>query len=217
MKNIFVEKMRLVMSSYWELRKTADAEIEANKIKYSPEYADMQNKALSEKKAAGYEDAVSEIRAIYEKVREYLARGNNPSGAEMNQDDIALLDADMIQLTDKEIELMAQKYRDSSNFTMMRVLATWAERNGRVDIDFPLPLGQLKAYHKFAEAALYTVRGIYSEKKDHFIPLEIEHFGDEIMNADLYRIVGNGEKLQECAFKPVISDEALHVFDNIAI
>lgn len=217
MKNIFVEKMRLVMSSYWELRKMVDAEIEANKIKYSPEYANKQNKALSEKKSKDYEDAVAEIKKIYEKVREYLARGNNPSGAEMNQEDIALLNADMIQLTDKEIELMAQKYRDSSNFTMMRVLATWAERNGKVNIDFPLPLDQLKAYQKFAEAALFTIRGIFSEEKDHFIPLEIEHFGDETMNANLYTMVGTGEKLQECAFKPVISDEALHIFDDISV
>lgn len=216
MKNVYVEKMRLVMTSYWELRQMVDAQIKVNEEKYSPEYAEEQNKVLRDKKAKDYEDAVTELRNVYNKVREYLARGNCPSGAEMNQEDIALLNADMIELTDKEIELMAQKYRDSSNFTMMRVLATWAERNGRV-IDMPTALEQVKAYQKFAKAALFTISGIYSQEKDHFIPLEIEHFGDEIMNAELYKVVGDGEKLQECAFKPVISDEALHIFDDISI
>ena len=215
MKNQYVEQMKNVLSSYHTLQRVRNKEIADNLEKFSPQYAEQLNAEVRKKKQQDYEDARNEIQKIFDQVKGYLARGNFPVPDELT-DDRSLFDGDSIELSKLEVEALAQKYRDKGNFTMLRLIDTWAQRNGRVDLQLNLPAEQLEMYSHFAKSALFTINGIYSERKEHFIPLELQNFGDETMFAKEYAIVGSGAKLAETAFKNV-PDVALHVFDAITL
>ena len=215
MKNTYVEQMKTVLSSYHTLQRVRNKEIAENNEKYSPQYAEQLNAEVRKKKQQDYEDARNEIQKIFDQVKGYLARGNFPDPDELT-DDRKLFDGDSIELSKLEVEALAQKYRDKGNFTMLRLIDTWAQRNGRIDLQLNLPAEQLEMYAHFAKSALFTIDGIFSERKEHFIPLEIQNFGDEKMYANEYAVVGSGAKLVETAFKNV-PDVALHVFDSVSL
>lgn len=215
MKNTYVEQMKSVLSSYHALQRVRNKEIADNLEKYSPQYAEQLNAEVRKKKQQDYDDAKNEIQKIFDRVKYLLARGNFPVPDELT-DDRSLFDGDSIELTKLEVEALAQKYRDKSNFTMLRLIDSWAQRNGRVDLQLNLPAEQVEMYAHFAKSALFTINGIYSERKEHFIPLELQNFGDETMFAKEYAVVGSGAKLAETAFKNV-PEVALHVFDNYTL
>lgn len=215
MKNTYVEQMKNVLSSYHTLQRVRNKEIADNLEKFSPQYAESLNSEVRKKKQQDYEDARNEIQKIFDRIKYLLARGNFPVPDELT-DDRSLFDGDSIELSKLEVEALAQKYRDKCNFTMLRLIDSWAKRNGRDDLQLNLPADQLEMYSHFAKSAMFTIDGIFSERKEHFIPLEIQNFGDEKMYAKEYAVVGSGAKLAETAFKNV-PDVALHVFDNITL
>lgn len=215
MKNTYVEQMKNILSSYHTLQRVRNKEIADNLEKFSPQYAESLNSEVRKKKQQDYEDARNEIQKIFDRIKYLLARGNFPVPDELT-DDRSLFDGDSIELSKLEVEALAQKYRDKCNFTMLRLIDSWAKRNGRDDLQLNLPADQLEMYSHFAKSAMFTIDGIFSERKEHFIPLEIQNFGDEKMYAKEYAVVGSGAKLAETAFKNV-PDVALHVFDNITL
>lgn len=215
MKNEYVEQMKNVLVSYHQLMKVRNTEIEANIEKYSPQYAEQLNAEVRKKKQQDYEDAKNEIQKIFDRIKYLLARGNFPIPDELT-DDCSLFDGDSIELSKLEVEALAQKYRDKGNFTMLRLIDTWAKRNGRDDLQLNLPAEQVEMYSHFAKSAMFTINGIFSERKEHFIPLELQNFGDEKTYAKEYAVVGSGAKLAETAFKNV-PEVALHVFDRYTL
>lgn len=215
MKNEYVEQMKNVLVSYHTLIKMRNKEIAENLGKFSPQYAEPLNAEVRKQKEKDYEDAVNEINKIFDRVKYLLARGNFPVPAELT-DDRSLFDGDSIELSKLEVEALAQKYRDKGNYSMLRLIDSWAKRNGRVDLQLNLPAEQVEMYSHFAKSAMFTINGIHTERKEHFIPLEIQNFGDEKMFAKEYAVVGSGAKLAETAFKSV-PEVALHVFDNYTL
>ena len=215
MKNYFVEKMREVMKAYWELLNLTNEKIQKNNETYAPEIAERENQALYEGKQKDYQDATAMLDGIVSNIRELLARGNFPSSAELTPD-TALFQNPDFALTDGEVEILARKYRDEGNFSMIRMIDAWARRNNRPDLNLYTPVDQLKAYLKLAQAAQFTIDGIHSEQKQHFIPLEIEHFGDPVMCANEYEIIGDGQSIKGLSKKSV-PNEAVHVFDSVTL
>lgn len=215
MKNYFVEKMREVMKAYWELLNLTNEKIQKNNEIYAPEVAERENQALYEGKQKDYADATAMLDGIVSNIRELLARGNFPSSSEMTSDAVLFQSPDII-LSDEELQIMAKKYANEGNFTMIRLIDTWAKRNNRPDLNLYMPIDQLKAYLKLAKSAQFTIDGIYGEQKAHFIPLEIEHFGDPVMCANEYEIIGDGQSVKGLSKKSV-PNEAVHVFDSVTL
>ena len=215
MKNTYVEKMRNVLTSYHTLMKVRNEEIAGNNEKYSPQYAEQLNAEVRKKKQLDYKDARNEIQKIFDQVKRHLARGNFPVPDEYT-DDRKLFDGDYLEISKLEVEALAQKYQDKGNYTMLRLIDTWAKRNGMDDLQLNLPAEQVEMYSHFAKSALFTVDGIYSERKEHFIPLEIQNFGDEKMYAKEYAVVGSGANLEKTAIKSV-PELAFHAFDSITL
>ena len=214
MKNIFVEALRNVMTAYNDLLKLTNQKIEENNSRFSAEYAEKYNLELKEKKNQDYQDAVSMLNDIVVKIRELLAKANYPDSADFTSD--TKFFEGVCILTDKEIEALGRKYADDGNFTMVRYIQNWTERNNRVEIKFSMPLDQMKSYLKLAESARFTIDGIHSEQKAHFIDLEIESFADPIMCKNELDTVGSGECLKKFENKEV-PDMILHSFDNVAL
>jgi len=215
MKNIFVEKMRHVMSAYYELQKMTNEKMEENRSRFSPEYAKKYNQELIDKKGQDYLDAKSEITRIYDRVRDLLARASFPASDEMTAD-AQLFTNPYVKLTKEEIEAMAVQYRDNGNFTMLRMVSNWCEENEKHDMNLYLPKDQILAYKKLAESAMFTINGIYGEQKNHFIDLEIEHFADPIMCRNELETIGDGECLKKFDGK-VVPEMVLHTFDSYAL
>lgn len=214
MKNIYVEKMRNVMSCYNDLMKMVNEKIKSNCETYSPAVAEKYNLELREKKKQDYQDAVKMLEEMVAQIRELLAKGNYPIASDLTSDQ------DFFKgncfLTDKEIEAMARQYGREGNYTMVRYIKGWADQNNRSELQFILPVDQLKAYLKLANAVRYTLDGIYSENREHFIDLEIEHFGDPVMSRKEMDIIGDGECLKTYENR-IVPDEVLHSFDNITL
>ena len=99
---------------------------------------------------------------------------------------------------------------------MLRVISTWCELNGKDNIQVFLPSDVIQAYQKLAQAALYTIDGIHSEKKQHFIPLEIDSFADPITYKKELEMIGTGECLKMYESKNV-PEMILHSFDSTTL
>jgi alkyl sulfatase BDS1-like metallo-beta-lactamase superfamily hydrolase len=214
MKNIFVEKMRNVMAAYYELQKIANQKMQENNSTYLPETAKKYNQELISKKEQDFEDAKQEIVKIFEQVKELLAKASYPVSFEMTGTEI--FTNPYLRLSDEEITAISEQFFEQGNFTALRFLANWAEEKGKLDLNFHLPKDQILCYKKLAEGALFTVSGIHSEQKDHFIDLEIQTFADPVMCRPELEMIGDGECLKKFKNKEV-PEKILHIFDGYAL
>lgn len=212
MKNQYVEKMRQIMSAYNELLAVRNRKIAENNATYSPDTAKAQNEELYQLKKQDYEDAKKELDAVFEKVRDLLCKASYPVSSELTKD-AEVLSNPLFKLSDAEVKAMADKYQREENYTMLRAISAWSEMNGK-DVRVFLPSDVIQAYQKLAQAALFTIDGINSERKAHFIPVEIESFGDPIGCKNELEVIGSGESLKNYEHKEV-PEMILHSFDSI--
>lgn len=215
MKNQYVEKMRQIMSAYNELLAVRNRKIAKNNDTYSPTTAKAQNEELYQLKKQDYEDARKELDAVFEKVRDLLCKASYPVPSELTAD-AEVLSNPLFKLSDNEVRAMADKYQKEENYTMLRAISAWCELNGKDNIQVFLPSDVIQAYQKLAQAALFTIDGINSEKKQHFIPVEIDSFADPIACKNEYEMIGSGEGLLKYEHKEV-PEMILHTFDIISL
>lgn len=215
MKNVYVEKMRQVMSAYNDLLAVRNREIAHNKEIYSPTAAEAQNEELYQLKNQDYEDSRREIEGIFGQLKDLLCKASYPVTSELTPDAEVLLNP-LIHHSDFEVKALVDKYQKEGNFTMLRAISTWCEKNGIDDIQIHLPSDVILAYQKLAQAAMFTIDGIHSEKKQHFIPVEIDSFGDPIACKNELEIIGSGEQLKMYESKSV-PNMVLHTYDAVTL
>ena len=215
MKNVYIEKMRLVMSSYWELQKLTNTEMQTNIETFSAANAERNNKELSEKKEKDFADAKAEIQKIFAEVRGLLAKSTFPLQEDITAE-VQFLTNPYIKMTDAEIEALASEYAESGNQTMLRIISGWCEENGKYDLNLFSPKEQIICYKNLADAALFTINNIHSETKNHFIDLEIESFADPVMCKNELEKIGSGEGLKRYESKTV-PEQIVHCFDTVTL
>lgn len=215
MKNEFVEKMKTVLSSYHQLMKVRNAEIEANNEKYSPQHAEQLNAEVRKKKQQDYEDAKNEIQKIFEEVRTLIA-----CSAEWNTDSedfktVRELMSSGIDFTEQEINSLLQKYQN--DFTIVRMIGDTVKKNNPPlydKLEIRTPLSAVEAYRQFGQSALYIAEKI---NQNHWsADLSLQNFDDPTINARLYETIGSGDSLKKFDYTN-IPISAMHDFDNITL
>ena len=216
MKNVYLQQYQDILEAYQTKLKALNRQIEENNRNFSAEYAEQQNKEIRAEKEKTYEEAKDLIRKNYEETKLLLSTASFIDVEDMTAD--RLIFESGFQLTKQDIRAYLERYKD--NFTMKRLICDWVKKQPKPeqygDIVFATPEEQLEVYKRFGEKAMYVANGIYGERKEHFIPLEIESFQDETMCARELAVIGDGKALEQYRSKSKRMPETqLHIFDGV--
>lgn len=244
MSNIYVGSFKDIIKGYYKKQKAFNAKIADNNKRFSPEYADKENKAIKEQQAQAYNEAKASIDDVFTTVRGLLANANFINVESLTADRMFFADDSGFDLSAEEVQGFVERYKD--NFTMLRLIKDWIAKHDKTTKEHPVgkyasvqivtPMDMVQAYKKFGEGALAVCDKIYgngvimqdldysngsnpnaqgrTEKKEY--PLEIEYYGDENFARELFAIVGSGMGLSDYRTKRV-PDTAKHAFDDIKL
>ena len=244
MANIFVGSFKDIIKGYYKKQKAFNAKIADNNKRFSPEYAEQENKAVKEQQTQAYNEAQASINEVFTTVRGLLANANFINVESLTADRMFFADDSGFDLSAEEVQGFVERYKD--NFTMLRLIKDWIAKHDKTTKEHPagkyasviiiMPADMVQAYKKFGEGALAVCDKIYgngiimqdldysngsnpnaqgrTEKKEY--PLEIEYYGDENFARELFAVVGSGMGLSDYRTKRV-PDTAKHAFDDIKL
>ena len=244
MSNIYVGSFKDIIKGYYKKQKAFNAKIADNNKRFSPEYAEKENKAVKEQQTQAYNEAQASINEVFTTVRGLLANANFINVESLTADRMFFADDSGFDLSAEEVQGFVERYKD--NFTMLRLIKDWIAKHDKTTKEHPVgkyasvqivtPMDMVQAYKKFGEGALAVCDKIYgngiimqdldysngsnpnaqgrTEKKEY--PLEIEYYGDENFASALFAIVGSGMGLSDFRTKRV-PDTAKHAFDDIKL
>lgn len=244
MANIYVGSFKDIIKGYYKKQKAFNAKIADNNKRFSPEYAEKENKAVKEQQTRAYNEAHASINEVFTTVRGLLANANFINVESLTADRIFFADDSGFDLSAEEVQGFVERYKD--NFTMLRLIKDWIAKPDKITKEHPFgkyasvkiitPVDMVQAYKKFGEGALAVCDKIYgngiimqdldysngsnpnaqgrTEKKEY--PLEIEYYGDENFAKELFAVVGSGMGLSDYRTKRV-PDTAKHAFDDIKL
>ena len=216
MRNVYLKQYVNVLEAHYEKQKALNKQIEENNKKFSPEYAEKENKLVRAEQEKAFEEAIALITGIFDKVKELLAYGSFLNVEDLTADRIIFESG--FELTAQDIKAYLERYAD--NYTMKRYIADWVKKQPKPEqygiVNFALPSDQVLVYKQFAEKAVYVAKCIYLNKPIMQDPIEIKTFDDPIMCADELAVIGTGEEL--AGFKNKRIPEAqLHIFDGVKL
>lgn len=216
MSNVYLKQYKDVLEAYYEKQKALNKLIEENNKKFTPEYAEKENKKVRDEQKIVFEEAIEIISNIFKEVKEFLAYGSFLNVEDLTAD--RLIFESGFELTAQDIKAYLERYED--NHTMKRLIADWVNKQPKPEqygiINFALPADQVAVYKEFAERAFYVARCIYLNKSIMQDPIEIKTFDDPIMYADKLAIIGSGKGLAGYKNKR-IPEAQLHIFDNVQL
>lgn len=244
MANIYVGSFKDIIKGYYKKQKAFNAKIADNNKRFSPEYAEKENKAVKEQQTQAYNEVRASINEVFTTVRGLLANANFINVESLTADRMFFADDSGFDLSAEEVQGFVERYKD--NFTMLRLIKDWIAKHDKTTKEHPVgkyasvniitPVDMVHAYKKFGEGALDVCDKIYgngiimqdldysngsnpnaqgrTEKKEY--PLEIEYYGDENFAKELFAVVGSGMGLSDYRTKRV-PDTAKHAFDNIKL
>lgn len=244
MANIYVGSFKDIIKGYYKKQKAFNAKIADNNKRFSPEYAEQENKAVKEQQTQAYNEAQASINEVFTTVRGLLANANFINVESLTADRMFFADDSGFDLSAEEVQGFVERYKD--NFTMLRLIKDWIAKHDKTTKEHPVgkyasvniitPVDMVQAYKKFGEGALAVCDKIYgngiimqdldysngsnpnaqgrTEKKEY--PLEIEYYGDENFARELFAVVGSGMGLSDYRTKRV-PDTAKHAFDDIKL
>lgn len=244
MANIYVGSFKDIIKGYYKKQKAFNAKIADNNKRFSPEYAEKENKAVKEQQTQAYNEAQASINEVFTTVRGLLANANFINVESLTADRLFFADDSGFDLSAEEVQGFVERYKD--NFTMLRLIKDWIAKHDKTTKEHPVgkyasvniitPVDMVQAYKKFGEGALAVCDKIYgngiimqdldysngsnpnaqgrTEKKEY--PLEIEYYGDENFARELFAVVGSGMGLSDYRTKRV-PDTAKHAFDDIKL
>lgn len=246
MSNIYVGSFKDILKGYYKKQKELNAKIADNNKRFSPEYAEKENKLVREQQGQAYNEAKTSINEVFESVRGLLANANFVNVESLTADRLLFESNSGFDLSADEVQSYIERYE--KNFTMLRLIKDWVAKNDTHTKEHPagkyasirivMPVDMVQAYKKFAEGALSICDKIYNngiimqdpnysnnaifdadgqvKKEKKEYPLEIEAYGDEQFASELFAIVGNGMGLSDYKNKRV-PDTAQHAFDDIKL
>ncbi len=244
MANIYVGSFKDIIKGYYKKQKAFNAKIADNNKRFSPEYAEQENKTVKEQQTQAYNEAQASINEVFTTVRGLLANANFINVESLTADRMFFADDSGFDLSAEEVQGFVERYKD--NFTMLRLIKDWIAKHDKTTKEHPvgkyasvhiiMPVDMVQAYKKFGEGALAVCDKIYgngiimqdldysngsnpnaqgrTEKKEY--PLEIEYYGDENFARELFAVVGSGMGLSDYRTKRV-PDTAKHAFDDIKL
>lgn len=216
MSNIYLNQFKDVLEAHYTKQKISNKKIGENIKKYSPEYAEKENKVVRAEQKMDFEEAIALITKTYKTVRGLLACASFVNVEDLTAD--RLIFESGIDLSPQDVRAYLERYAD--NFTMKRLIASWIKKQPKPEqydmINFSLPSDQLKVYKQFGEKAIYVSKKIFMNKEIMIDPIEIRSFDDSIMNADKLAIIGTGAELAGYD-KKRIPDAQRHIFDAIEL
>ena len=245
MANIYVGSFKDIIKGYYKKQKAFNAKIADNNKRFSPEYAEKENKAVKEQQTQAYNEAQASINEVFTTVRGLLANANFINVESLTADRMFFADDSGFDLSAEEVQGFVERYKD--NFTMLRLIKDWIAKHDKTTKEHPAgkyasvkiitPVDMLQAYKKFGEGALAVCDKIYgngiimqdldysngsnpnaqgrTEKKEY--PLEIEYYGDENFARELFAVVGSGMGLSDYRTKRGVPNTAKHAFDDIKL
>lgn len=170
MANVYVGIFKDIIKGYYKKQKAFNAKIADNNKRFSPEYAEQENKAVKEQQTQAYNEAQASINEVFTTVRGLLANANFINVESLTADRMFFADDSGFDLSAEEVQGFVERYKD--NFTMLRLIKDWIAKPDKTTKEHPFgkyasvkiitPVDMVQAYKKFGEGALAVVDKIYN-------------------------------------------------------
>ena len=224
MNNIYIGSFKDILKGYYTKQKKLNEEIERNKQRFAPEYADKYNAEVKAKQAQAYNDARQSITDVFEQVRGFLANASFLNVESLTADRLIFADNSGFDLTPEDVRGYVERYQ--GNYTMLRLIRDWITKHKKPedgqlfgkyhDIKIVLPADQLQVYKQFADSALRICDRIFTNGNVMSDPLEIECFADPRMAGTLLGAIGSGMELSDYKNHRV-PESVKHSFDGVTL
>jgi hypothetical protein len=219
MINLYISTFKDVLKNFYNDVTKLNSELENIECNYSGELLQSKLADVNTRKNTAYNNSKKLIDDTFTDVRNLLAIANFPNVTKLTDDKLLFERNTGIELTPQEIGAFIEKYAD--NYTMLRFIKNWIERNPKRTTEFAevakqiyLPEDKVQVYKKFAISALSILDTIYNATPDTFAGIEVMAYADENFSANLFSVIGNGENLKEYKTADV-PESAKHIFDDI--
>lgn len=226
MENIYVNELKKVITTLNNSKIKADQEIKFAKESYLANIADDKIKTINEKQAKLTEQARESVYVLFNDLKGKLSRVDFPSTEDLSTDRLFFDGTADIDLTMAQIQTFIGRY--TSNYTMLKLIAKWIEKNhptqnGKIDDwtalknSIPTPQKQLEAYQKIFKSCLSLINSISNSVVSDVI---INDFCAND-NASFWKVIGNGSYLKEHGMNTYRSQQlpigADTTFDDITL
>lgn len=214
MENIYVNKIKNIVTEYSEIEKDIAKTIKANNGFYSESEAKKQNATLIERSESEYTRAISAINSVFRDVKAKLANCTKLQSADLADNQakhaIGFFNGTYpIKLTINDIKAFIDEFK--SNFTMLRIITDYIDKNFSDDATtvamlkakIPSPRALCEKYKAICQSAINQIGAVHSN------PSTSVSF--EVLNSTL-EIISNGDNILK-----VSNANPPSVFDDICL
>ena len=135
MGNIYVGQFRDILKGYYRKQKEYNAKIVENNKRFSPEYAEKENKQIREQQTQSYNEAKASIDDVFSTVRTLLANANFLNVESLTADRLFFETNSGFDLSADEVRSYVERYSD--NFTMLRLIKDWIAKHDTHTKEYP--------------------------------------------------------------------------------
>ena len=217
MSNLFVEKMKKIVSEFYKQKQSAEQEKKHNTSTFID--TEKMNGEIDNKIRTDYATALQSVKSVFEEVRKLLSRADCPNSEEIKCTDMGLFSS--FPITPNDVEYLITNH--STDYTFLKYVKYWIDNKESEEKDFTfseirskiiLPENVLEGYKSFAQEAVNLIEKINSENVD---KIQIESFADPDFAKSLYLQVGSGAELINKFDRDFYSTNCDHRLDDCVL
>lgn len=224
--NVYVKRYKSVVEKFLAKARQIVVEQERNNERYQVEVAKKENEILQAQLNSEYTKANSSIVNTFNEVRTCLSLGAFPNVESLTADRMFFDGQAQIDISEQEMQSFVERYTDSGNFVMLRIIAKYIDKanrntkqNGRQYMDamknIHLPDEHLQVYKMYGEGALSLIDTIYNNPKD-FSDWTLASYAEAEFGEQYMRIIGTGSNLTDYKTRR-LPESAQHSFDDVTL
>lgn len=177
---------------------------------YTGSLLDQKILEHNNKKQLAYKQFVDCINSDFEEIKHMISKANFIDPLVIESPVAKMFCNENVKLSDYELHTFLNKANAEHNFTMLRVIKQYADRN-HIILNINDALNVLDTYKIFYKSALNLAHTILSSETTVSKSL-VDNFADEQFSKPLFNIIGNVLFPQQS-----LSDEFAHSFDDITL
>lgn len=208
--NDYIKLLKENLSGFSTTINSQNLYLAQDRKNYAGDLLEQKVNEHNNKKQLAYQKFQKDVQNSFENIKKALSKASFIDPVVVQSPIAKLLNDGNVKLTDYELQTYLDKANSEHNFTMLRMIKNYAEKNHLTPNIYDAPT-ILETYKKFYSSALQLANNILMS--DSIINNElISSFADENFSKPLFDVLGNALFPQQ-----ELSDEYAHSFDDISL
>lgn len=208
--NDYIKQLKENLSGFFTTINSQNLYLEQDRKNYAGDLLAQKVNEHNNKKQLAYQKFQKDVQSSFENIKKALSKASFIDPVIVQSPIAKMLNDANVKLTDYELQTYLDKANSEHNFTMLRMIKNYAEKNHLTPNIYDAPT-ILETYKKFYSSALQLANNILMS--DSIINNElISSFADENFSKPLFDVLGNALFPQQ-----ELSDEYAHSFDDISL